>query len=383
MMAESLDDGEFWLPPQFLADDDNMLDHKSCNTRKSSDRNCLSQFGRASFPLEFGTFGGFSDFSSPGESLKGSSETESDEEDYMAGLTLRMAHSSVDDAFDPDNAKGRVVSGSPQSTLCGMGSGSGCSQGSSRGSPKGNCKVSSPPATWDLLHAAAGEVARMRTNDCAHGVHHHNRGTPQVSVPVNNSNAGTGFYQQLHAMQFQQEIMQRQNLAAGEQMNSHAGYQQQQIHQMVHNGVRGGEFVGNRDHRSRGLSSSAWLPPQQPPQGSGMRALFLGTPPAGKRECAGTGVFLPRHTGTQSEPRKKPGCSTVLVPARVMQALNLNLDDICSQPHLQPVAAGRFNAENDVLLRLQINRGANQQKRNSRRQPPTDRELKLPQEWTY
>lgn len=226
MMAESLDDGEFWLPPQFLADDDNMLDHKSCNTRKSSDRNCLSQFGRASFPLEFGTFGGFSDFSSPGESLKGSSETESDEEDYMAGLTLRMAHSSVDDAFDPDNAKvsnrnlfdflfslnpmsnfggsssqGRVVSGSPQSTLCGMGSGSGCSQGSSRGSPKGNCKVSSPPATWDLLHAAAGEVARMRTNDCAHGVHHHNRGTPQVSVPVNNSNAGTGFYQQLHAMQ--------------------------------------------------------------------------------------------------------------------------------------------------------------------------------------
>lgn len=101
--------------------------------------------------------------------------------------------------------------------------------------------------------------------------------------------------------------MQRQNLAAGEQMNSHAGYQQQQIHQMVHNGVRGGEFVGNRDPRSRGLSSSAWLPPQQPPQGSGMRALFLGTPPAGKRECAGTGVFLPRHTGTQSEPRKKPG----------------------------------------------------------------------------
>lgn len=88
--------------------------------------------------------------------------------------------------------------------------------------------------------------------------------------------------------------MQRQNMAVGEQINSPAGYQQpQQIHQMVQNGMRG----------NRGLSSSSWLPP---PQGSGMRALFLG-PPGGKRECAGTGVFLPRHTGAQSEPRKKPG----------------------------------------------------------------------------
>lgn len=81
-----------------------------------------------------------------------------------------------------------------------MGSGSGCSQGSSRGSPKGNSKVPSPPATWDLLHAAAGEVARMRMNE-SHGVVHNNRGAPQVSVPVNNSSTGTGFYQQLQAMQ--------------------------------------------------------------------------------------------------------------------------------------------------------------------------------------
>ena len=55
-----------------------------------------------------------------------------------------------------------------------------------------------------------------------------------------------------------------------------------------------------------------------------MRAVFLGTQNAGdKRECAGTGVFLPRQIGTQSETSKKTGCSIVLVPARVVQALKL------------------------------------------------------------
>ncbi|KAA0044130.1 uncharacterized protein E5676_scaffold352G001260 [Cucumis melo var. makuwa] len=369
-MAENLDDGEFWLPSQFLVDDDNMLHQKPrATTNKNIDQNCLGstpfQPPRSSFPLEFGTFGGFSDFGSSGESLKGSSETESDEEESVAGLTtLRVARSSIDDTM--------VLSRSPQSTLCDMGSGSGCSQVSSRGSPKGNCKTQSPPATWDLLHAAAEEVARMRIKE-SHGVLHHNRGPSQVSVPVKTSTTGTGFYQQLQALQFQhlqqKEIMQRQNLTVGEQINSPAGYQHQHIHQMVPNGVRG----------CRGFSSPAWLPP---PQGSGMRTLFLGTQ-GGKRECAGTGVFLPRHTTTQSEQRRKPACSTVLVPARVMQALNLNYDDICSQPHLQPVAGGRFDSKNDVLLRLEMNRGGNYQKHNSRRQSPTEHEIKLPQEWTY
>jgi hypothetical protein len=99
-----------------------------------------------------------------------------------------------------------------------------------------------------------------------------------------------------------------------------------------------------------------------------MRAVFL-TPPGAKRERNGTGVFLPRPAGAPAEPKKKTsaslqillpsfwpfcllnprslvakysswfgvsgvtaGCSTVLVPARVVQALNLNLDDLGAQP---------------------------------------------------
>ncbi|XP_038905267.1 uncharacterized protein LOC120091342 [Benincasa hispida] len=360
VMAESLDDDEFWLPPQFLADDDNMLDQKTCATNKHNHQYCFGsnpfQFGPPSFPFEFGTFGEFSDFNSPGDLLKGSSEeTQRDEEDCMA-------RSTIDD--------GRVLSGSPQSTLYDMGSGSGCSQVSSRESPKGNCKAQSPSATSDLLHAVAKEVARIRMNE-SHGILHQNRGTPQVSVPVKNSTTGTGFYQKLDDLQHlqQKEIIQPQNLIIGEQINSAAGYQQKQNHRMVQNGVMD----------CKGLSSSAWLPP---PQGSGMRTLFPGTQ-GGKRESAGTGFFLPRHTNTEADERRKPACSTVLVPARVMKALNLNLDDICSHPHVKPFAGGRFGSENDVLLRLEINRGRNYQKRNSRRESPIDHEIKLPQEWTY
>jgi hypothetical protein len=116
------------------------------------------------------------------------------------------------------------------------------------------------------------------------------------------------------------------------------------------------------------LNPSAWPPlqkAQQPaPCAAGMRAVFL-TPPGAKRECTGTGVFIPRQAGAPTEPRKKPGrraprpelpcfyptgffmifwlisrpawhlataCSTVLLPARVVQALNLNVEDLGARP---------------------------------------------------
>jgi hypothetical protein len=63
------------------------------------------------------------------------------------------------------NLQGRFKTGSPQSTLCAIGSGCNCRKGSSQGSsPNGVCEDSSARATWDLLHAAAGEVERMRLN---------------------------------------------------------------------------------------------------------------------------------------------------------------------------------------------------------------------------
>lgn len=107
-MAESLDDGEFWLPPQFLTDDDTLMEksnNKSGDLKGNKDLFGFesTEFGKSLFPYEFpygfGSFSVSSDLSSPVESVVGSTETESDEEDYLAGLTRQMAHSTLDDDF--------------------------------------------------------------------------------------------------------------------------------------------------------------------------------------------------------------------------------------------------------------------------------------------
>jgi hypothetical protein len=91
-MAVSLDDAEFWLPPEFLTDDDLALDTEAMRALFPFD-----------FPYRFGSFGSSSDLGSPVESVLGSSETESDEEDYLAGLTLQIARSTlVDDSRNID-----------------------------------------------------------------------------------------------------------------------------------------------------------------------------------------------------------------------------------------------------------------------------------------
>lgn len=80
--------------------------------------------------------------------------------------------------------------------------------------------------------------------------------------------------------------MQRQNLTVDEQINSRTRNQQQQTHQMVQNGIS--------DYN--GLSSLERLPLPQGYRTEG-----------GKREFAGTGVFLPRHTNAEADERRKPG----------------------------------------------------------------------------
>lgn len=82
-MAENLDDGEFWLPPQFLTDDDSPKSNNNNNLKAKNDDVFHSTL-RSLFPYRL---------SSPVESLVGSSETESsDEEEHMAELTRRMTH---------------------------------------------------------------------------------------------------------------------------------------------------------------------------------------------------------------------------------------------------------------------------------------------------
>ena len=115
------------------------------------------------------------------------------------------------------------MASSPQSTLCSAIGGYGYKEGSSRGSPNCPSLVSSPPAAaavsrsddaWDLLYAAAGEVARMRMANEGAGIYHKGSfcGPPIKPSPVfvsqKNPNPNPGFqsneslsYQQLQVAQ--------------------------------------------------------------------------------------------------------------------------------------------------------------------------------------
>lgn len=68
---------------------------------------------------------------------------------------------------------------------------------------------------------------------------------------------------------------------------------------------------------------------QQQPNGSGMRAVFLGDTGA-KKERTGTGVFLPRRVGTNpAENRKKPGINSTPTPyLRYLIPLQLSMSII-------------------------------------------------------
>ncbi|KAI3742269.1 hypothetical protein L1987_59949 [Smallanthus sonchifolius] len=347
-MEQELADGEFWLPPEFLNDEDILMDFSTGKPNSGGFNKATSGFY------------GYSNLSSPVESVMGSTETESDEEDYLNGLTLKLANTTLHEDFLKLDANSnlenyhskstRGMAGSPQSTLCG------CTHGSSRGSP--NCS-SPPPAeahrnqtSWDLLYAAAGELARMRMVE-------------EAASRYYNPNKNHLHYQQLQVAQFQK--LKQQQIA-----------KQQYLQLMLQSRTR------NESINGRPLSS--W-PTQQPPQrppGSGMRAVFLGNPTT-KRESTGTGVFLPRQSGAPTEPFKKRGCSTVLLPDRVVQALNLNLEAMEGESKLQSRCnGGSLVSDYDVeTMYRQSVMMAQQRRNNHRQQPPAMSEFRLPQEWTY
>ncbi|XP_024024946.1 uncharacterized protein LOC21406409 [Morus notabilis] len=334
----------------------------------------------------------------------------------MACSTLDDGFKATDSAFASENGKPWTLSRSPQSTLCALGSGCGCE---SRGSPnEAHSRVPSPPpprpsaATWDLLNAAAGEVAKMRlmsqnnnnNNEEEEEYYKLFRSGGLLNAPRKTplANPSAEFFlnhaisqKQLQFQQLRQQQMMKQQQQSSAIWGNNtpatlAAERQQQLVQQLRQNYQTGVQNKARNHqnaRSLGLSPSAWPPLQQQQRRenvSGMRAVFLGNP-SRKKECTGTGVFLPRQIGTQHESRRKPACSTVLVPARVVQALNLNLDDMCgAQPQIQPRFNGSFTPDTDVALRLRSNNVVSHQKRNlARSQPQVNHEIRLPQDWTY
>ncbi|CAL1382960.1 unnamed protein product [Linum trigynum] len=116
----------------------------------------------------------------------------------------------------------------------------------------------------------------------------------------------------------------------------------------------------------------------------GMRAIFLDS---SHKPCTGTGVFLPRNAG---DPDSLPithssACSPVLLPARVVQALNLNVNDIALQVtrrhQLEAKGSskpGRVN--NTAAAAVRHNHSSIVEPQQNENASP---EIFLPKEWTY
>ncbi|KAG8371446.1 hypothetical protein BUALT_Bualt13G0088400 [Buddleja alternifolia] len=105
-----------------------------------------------------------------------------------------------------------------------------------------------------------------------------------------------------------------------------------------------------------------------------MQAIFLDGSKS-RNGSTGTGVFLPRVTDDPVKLKKKSGCSTVLIPTRVLQALELHFNRL-SDSMAPPLSAASPNrscrkGESNGHSKLE-NRPANH-----------DEEMQLPQEWTY
>lgn len=98
------------------------------------------------------------------------------------------------------------MAGSPQSTLSGIGSWSCRSAVSSNGSPNGPSQFPSPPPTpfgakndtWDLIYAAAGQVARMKMGGESPKYNYQSRGLlapPKATNPTSAArNCSFGLY---------------------------------------------------------------------------------------------------------------------------------------------------------------------------------------------
>ncbi|CAL9777246.1 unnamed protein product [Musa acuminata subsp. burmannicoides] len=309
------------------------------------------------------------------EAVEPVTESESDEEgDYLAGLARQMAHSFLldddsgilglsagDDAKVSESVKpsmfARLVRvkaplilrrNSPLKHRL-----------TARSSPP--CSPLEPPKgdAWDPLHEAAEQTMWSKLTDAEHGrwrVYEHEL-LSQPRKPC--TSKSTSPFLARHQLQAA-----RQQLSAGWERQIKAR--------------KGANHGGNRCALSLGSFPSGCPPFQmqhRPHHGSGMRAVFLRSSGA-RKESIGTGVFLPRTAGSKTEPQKKSAaaCSTVFIPARVVQALNLNLE-------AQTGCPGGFVLEQDALVGPR-NPGRHHSlpPRPSAMTTPVSG---LPQEWTY
>ncbi|KAI3799889.1 hypothetical protein L1987_35194 [Smallanthus sonchifolius] len=343
-MSDTLADLASWLPSEFLTGDmdDKPLFLNNHNTRR--------------VPYDFAS--------------SSSTESESDDDDF-AGLTRRFTRSvSLQERLKiPYPAEKRVFS--PESTLNWNFSG----QTHVRSSPTTSFLQADEDA-WDLIYAAAGQVARMKMNNVNDTVFV-NRGFLGAPRPV--------------APNFSHH---NRNRAIWRSENE-ALIRPQQYRERLSGGSNYGSCGRFVSGRPVGFGQSAWPPHpietqrrQQPADVFTVKPV-LGRSSGGrtivKKGCAGTGVFLPRsYINLPSESNKKP--------ARVAQSFNKNMDPILAHP--QANIPGVFSRpphhinRDDLAEKIMVYRQNSVMLLQQRREGVAEArmgqaEVVLPQEWTY
>ncbi|KAI3668182.1 hypothetical protein L6452_43259 [Arctium lappa] len=114
--------------------------------------------------------------------------------------------------------------------------------------------------------------------------------------------------------------------------------------------------------------------------GPGMQAVFLDS----SQQSCGTGVFLPRTAGTDYvEKPRKPAFAPVLLPSRVVQALNLNVRGLGLQIKPRDHNNNVRGLECDRIRNKKKSRDSSSQICVIAQNRSSSPEIFLPKEWTY
>ncbi|KAJ6408996.1 hypothetical protein OIU84_008650 [Salix udensis] len=327
----------------------------------AADKKPTNQNGSAS--LASSDFG--SSLSSPIESELGSTESESDQDDdYIAELTRQMAHHML---RDDDREKTWSFAGWPQSTAWSE-LGSGQEEETVMVDKFEKFKIKEEEEIHKYTDNERFSRTSLKTYPAPSSVRE-----PEIS-PADQFQSKQALIEnqiRLYKLKKSEQIVKQQESLYGAKRSTcyKLNEPKLQVKQFQSKGrARGGQFTGHQ---------------QQHRTGSEMRAVFLGDTGPISGSGGGTGVFLPRGSGNTSGSQKKPGCSTVLIPARVVQALKLHFDKMGvaagSNGAIFPVQQDASSGEVRYGLQLQ------QMKSQSPSMPAINchQGTGLPQEWPY
>lgn len=355
-----------FLPSQY--------NHAEENTILAVDNKTTNQNGSTS--LASSDFG--SALSSPTESELGSTESESDQDDdYIAELSRQMAHHMLQDDDHERHEKTWSLAGWPQSTAWSE-LGSSQEEETVVVNKFEKFKIKEEEET----HKYANNEGCLSTSLKTHSVPSTVR-EPEIS-PADQFQSKQALIEnqiKFYKLKKSEQIMkQQESLNGAKRSNWHKQNDpRRQVKQFQSKGrARGGQFTSHYGQKVSWANLQ-----QQHGTGSEMRAVFLGDSCLRSGSGGGTGVFLPRGIGNTSGSQKKPGCSTVLIPARVVQALKLHFDKmgVASRSNGAILPIQHDALSGDVRCGLQLPQRMSQ----SPAMPAINSHqgTGLPQEWPY